>query len=188
MIETDARWVEHARQGDTAAFKRLVDAHSRPLFVLCERITRDAQLAEDAVQEAFWKAWKALAEFDGRAAFSTWLHRIAVNAALEQLRRNARHRVETTADTSDDDGDFLAGFGDDEPGPDDHARAAEIGRRVHTQMQHMSGLERAAFVMRHHEGESLETISATLDLTIGQSKQAIFRAVRKLRGALQPWR
>ena len=190
MIETDARWVERAREGDTAAFKRLVDAHARPLFALCERITRDAALAEDAVQEALYKAWRGLAEFDGRAAFATWLHRIAVNAALEQLRRNARHRHETTESTSaaDDNADFLDGFGDEEPGPDEHAVGAQIGRRIQAQMQHLSALERAAFVLRHHEGESLEHISATLDLTVGQSKQAIFRAVRKLRGALQPWR
>lgn len=191
MIEIDARWVDQARQGDTTAFRRLVDAHARALYAVCERITRDAQLAEDAVQETFWKAWKALGEFDGRAAFSTWLHRIAVNAALEQLRRNARHRVETT-DTAtadpDTDADFLDRFGDDEPGPDDHATGAEIGRRLAIHMHQLSPLERAAFVLRHHEGESLDHISATLDLTIGQSKQAIFRAVRKLRSALQPWR
>lgn len=192
MTETESQWVERARQGDSLAFRRLVDAHARAAFVLCERITRDAALAEDAVQEAFYKAWRALGEFDGRAAFSTWLHRIAANAALEQLRRNARHRHETTAtaraEHDDDDEDFLGGFDGGEPGPDDHATGAEIGRRVSAQMQQMSGLERAAFVMRHYEGESLDTISATLSLTVGQSKQAIFRAVRKMRGALQPWR
>ena len=194
MIETDTRWVDAARAGDTAAFRRLVDAHTRPLFVLCERITRDAALAEDAVQEAFWKAWRALAEFDGRASFSTWLHRIAVNAALEQLRRNARHRHELRdgasgdADAGEESADFLASLGDDEPGPDAHAQGAEIGRRVAVQMQQMSALERAAFVLRHHQGESIDSISATLALTDGQSKQAIFRAVRKLRAALQPWR
>lgn len=190
MIETEPRWVERARQGDTAAFRCLVDAHARPLFVLCERITRDAALAEDAVQEAFYKAWRGLAEFDGRAAFRTWLHRIAVNAALEQLRRNARHRHEVAVGGSahDDAADFLDAFGDEEPGPDEQAVGAQIGHRIRAQMQHLSALERAAFVLRHHEGESLEHISATLDLTVGQSKQAIFRAVRKLRAALQPWR
>ena len=191
MTDTDAHWVDRARQGDSMAFRRLVDAHARPMFVLCERITRDAALAEDAVQETFYKAWRALGEFDGRAAFSTWLHRIAANAALEQLRRNARHRHETTAPAfadNDDESDFLGGFDGEEPGPDDHATGAEIGRRVSVQMQHMSDIERAAFVMRHYEGESLDTISATLAMTVGQSKQAIFRAVRKMRGALQPWR
>ena len=190
MTDTDAHWVDRARQGDSVAFRRLVDAHARPMFVLCERITRDAALAEDAVQESFYKAWRALGDFDGRAAFSTWLHRIAANAALEQLRRNARHRHETTAPAfaDDDESDFLGGFDGEEPGPDDHAIGAQIGRRVSDQMQHMSDIERAAFVMRHYEGESLDTISATLAMTVGQSKQAIFRAVRKMRAALQPWR
>lgn len=190
MDDSDAHWVERARAGDEAAFERLVDAHARPLFGVCVRITRDAVLAEDAVQEALCNAWRRLADFDGRAQFSTWLHRIGVNAALEQLRRNARHQRELTDGDRDDAGagDFLDGFGDAEPGPDDHATGAEIGRRIQRQLDAMSDLERAAFVMRHHQGESLETIAATLSLNIGQSKQAIFRAVRKLRRALEPWR
>jgi len=183
-------WVERARQGDGQAFRRLVEQQARPLFRICVRITRDEALAEDAVQEALYKAWRGLPAFDGRAAFSTWLHQIAVNAALEQLRRNARHRHELSeGDQADDEtGDFLAAQGDDGPSPEDLARGDELTRRVDVQLARMSALERAAFVMRHYEGESLETIAEALSLNIGQSKQAIFRAVRKLRGALQAWR
>ena len=190
MNDADAHWVERARQGETHAFRHLVDTHARALFQVCVRITRDPALAEDAVQETLYKAWRSLAEFDGRAAFGSWLHRIGVNAALEQLRRNARHQREVTATgfDADEESDFLGGFGDAEPGPDDIAVGAEIGRKIDVQLARMSALERAAFVMRHYDGESLETIAETLTLNIGQSKQAIFRAVRKLRGALQPWR
>ena len=179
-------WVDKARQGDRDAFRRLVEAHARPLFGVCVRITRDATLAEDAVQEALYNAWRHLAEFDGRAAFSTWLHRIGVNAALEQLRRNARHAHEPAPEPAGEDeaADFLDLRADDAPGPHDHARGGEIRQRAAVELGRMSTLERAAFVMRHVEGESLETIAATLSLNIGQSKQAIFRAVRKLRGAL----
>jgi RNA polymerase sigma-70 factor (ECF subfamily) len=183
----DAAWVERARDGDQQAFRHLVEAHARPLFGVCVRITRDATLAEDAAQEALYNAWRHLPDFDGRSAFTSWLHRIAVNAALEQLRRNARHVHEPAhaAADADDEGDFLDLHADDAPGPDAHARSQEIERHTATNLAAMSALERAAFVMRHVEGESLETIAATLSLNIGQSKQAIFRAVRKLRGALQ---
>lgn len=183
----DAERVERARHGDQAAFRLLVEAHARPLFGVCVRITRDATLAEDAVQEALYQAWRHLADFDGRSAFSSWLHRIGVNAALEQLRRNARHSHELLAAPvgEDEDADFLDLQADDAPGPDAHARGAEIGRHAAAHLAAMSALERAAFVLRHVEGESLETIAATLSLNIGQSKQAIFRAVRKLRGAMQ---
>lgn len=127
------------------------------------------------------------------------MHRIAVNAALEQLRRSARHQQLPTAIGSDDeDSPSLDLFVDIEPdrdsdtlhavpGPQAHARGAELAMRVRAELERMSVMERTAFVLRHVEGESLEQIAAQLSLNIGQSKQAIFRAVRKLRAALQDW-
>lgn len=191
--------LDAARSGDATAFRRLVELHSRSVFQLCWRITRDVTLAEDAAQEAFYKAWRALAQFDGRAAFSTWLHRIAVNAALEQLRRSTRHQhVPTGFGSDDEDSPSLDLFVDAAPdadsdtrhavpGPQAHARSAELATRVRAELAHMSVMERTAFVLRHVEGESLEQIAAQLSLNVGQSKQAIFRAVRKLRAALQDW-
>lgn len=182
--------VARARAGDERAFRGLVEAHARPLFQLCFRITRDAALAEDAVQETFYKAWRGLSGYDGRAAFSTWLHRIAVNAALEQLRRDARHRQDGAAAVADEaDGeDFLAALPDDAPDPEARASGVQIGQRIDRQMQRLSPSERAAFVLRHWEGEPLERIAETLGMNTGQCKQAIFRAVRKLRDALETLR
>lgn len=190
MDGSDARWVAAARQGEEQAFRQLVDAHARPLFQLCVRITHDPALAEDAVQEALFRAWRGLAEFDGRAAFATWLHRIAVNAALELLRRGARHRRETSGPASgeDDTPDTLDSVLDQAPGPDSHAAAGEIGERVQQQLARLSAMERTAFVLRHYQGESLDAVAGTLGINIGQAKQAVFRAVRKLRIALEPWR
>jgi RNA polymerase sigma-70 factor (ECF subfamily) len=189
MATDEVRWVAEARRGDRNAFRLLVEAYSRALFALCMRITRDSTMAEDAVQEAFFNAYRHLGDFDGRSSFKTWLHRIAVNAALEQLRRNGKHGVTFSDASIDDDGeDFLASRPDEAPTPDRHALGGEIGRQIEDQLARMSTLERTAFVMRHHEGQSLETIAETLSLNISASKQAIFRAVRKLRGALEPLR
>ena len=186
----EAAWVEAVRRGDRTAFRRLVEAHARPLYGVCGRITRDPALAEDAVQEALISAWRNLAGFDGRASFGTWLHRIAVNAALEQLRRRAgREQVMADAAPDDDEaGDFLATRAADAPGPDQHARGGEIRRRVESELTRMTALERSAFVLRHHEGQSLEEICGRLSINTSACKQAIFRAVRKLRGALEPLR
>src|SRR5215470_1836528 len=118
MATDEVRWVEEARRGDRNAFRRLVEAYSRALFALCVRITRDAMMAEDAVQEAFFNAYRHLADFDGRSSFKTWLHRIAVNSALEQLRRNGRHEHAVADSADDEDGeDFLVRQADDAPTP-----------------------------------------------------------------------
>jgi RNA polymerase sigma-70 factor (ECF subfamily) len=184
MTNDEARWVARASDGDAAAFRQLVEAHSSALFRLCARITGDKALAEDAVQEAFFNAYRHLGEFDGRSAFSTWLHRIAVNAALEQMRR--RRRVEDALPEGDEACEDIGAAFEAPPGPDRQATSAELGRAISSQLERMSTIERTAFVLRHHEGQSLEDISATLSLSISASKQAIFRAVRKLRAALEP--
>ena len=87
MATDEVRWVAEARRGDRNAFRHLVEAYSRALFALCMRITRDSTMAEDAVQEAFFNAYRHLGDFDGRSSFKTWLHRIAVNAVLARGRR-----------------------------------------------------------------------------------------------------
>ncbi len=184
MANDEARWVARAGAGDAAAFRHLVDAHSAALFRVCARITGDRALAEDAVQEAFFNAYRHLREFDGRSAFSTWLHRIAVNAALGEMRK--RNRTEAALPEDDDAADALASALEGPPGPERVVQSAEAGRDIATQLRRMSGIERTAFVLRHHEGRSIEEISETLSLSTSASKQAIFRAVRKLRGALEP--
>jgi len=189
MLESELQWIAQARQGDQQAFRQLVHAHARKTRVLCLRITRDEGLADDAVQETFYNVWRRLDTFDERAAFSTWLHRIAVNAALEQLRRNSRHRNERGSGAyRDEDGhgeDFLEALADDEPGPEDRASGQQMAWRIGEGMASLSAAERAAFVLRHCEGRGLVDIAEILSMNTGQCKQAIFRAVRKLRSALE---
>lgn len=189
-MTVDDERVALARQGDRAAFRRLVEGETRPLYAVAARITRDPALAEDAVQEALLNAWRHLGDFDGRANFKTWLHRITVNAALEQLRRRSgREQFLADASGSDDDGeDFLAAHADELPGLEQLSVGRDIGRQVQVQLDRMTHLERSAFVLRHHEGQSLEEICGVLAINVSACKQAIFRAVRKLRGALEPLR
>jgi RNA polymerase sigma-70 factor (ECF subfamily) len=182
MTDDEARWIARARAGEAAAFRHLVDANGAALFRVCARITGDRSLAEDAVQEALLNAFRHLAEFDGRSAFSTWLYRIAVNAALAQVRK--RRSLEVAWPQGEGD---AAPFdaADESPTPDRQAMSAEIRRRVDCELARLSPMERAAFVLRHHEGRSLEEICAALSLNVSAAKQAIFRAVRKLRAALE---
>jgi RNA polymerase sigma-70 factor (ECF subfamily) len=100
------------------------------------------------------------------------------------MRRRGRGGV--ALPEGDDDEDAVATIVETAAGPERHARSVEIRREVEAELARMSVLERTAFVLRHHEGHSLEDISAALSLNVGACKQAIFRAVRKLRFALEP--
>ena len=87
MEETDAALVTRAREGDPEAFGGLVERHSARLFQLAFRMTGNEHDAEDVVQESFLRAYRQIDRFESRAVFATWLHRIAVNAALMKLRK-----------------------------------------------------------------------------------------------------
>jgi RNA polymerase sigma-70 factor (ECF subfamily) len=170
-----------ARQGDSEAFCALVEHHSRSAFRLAFRMTGNEQDAEDVVQESFLKAYRYLGRFETRADFGTWLYRIVANCAVDAIRsRQSRLKHASTGD--------LEPFGDvrasEQPGPERLAASAEVQRRVARALGDLSPLERAAFALRHHEGRSIVEISRTLGLGTSAAKHAIFRAVRKLRVAL----
>lgn len=184
MTAEEARWIARARAGDANAFRYLIDANAGALFRVCARITGDRASAEDAVQEALFSAFQHLADFDGRAAFSTWLYRIAVNAALVQVRKRRHLEVAWPAHGEAEDAATFDAT-DASPTPDRHAVSAEIRRDVEAELLRMTPIERTAFVLRHQEGCSIEEISAALCLNVSAAKQAVFRAVRKLRAALE---
>lgn len=183
MTDDEARWIARARAGEAAAFRHLVDANSAALFRVCARITGDRASAEDAVQEALFSAFRHLADFDGRSAFSTWLYRIGVNAALAQVRK--RRSLEVAWPEGDGDAPVSFDAADESPTPERQVMSAEIRRDVEAELARMSSMERAAFVLRHHEGRSIEEICAVLSINVSAAKQAIFRAVHKLRAALE---
>jgi RNA polymerase sigma-70 factor (ECF subfamily) len=148
---------------------------------VCLRILGDASLAEDAVQDALLNAFRGLARFDERAGFRTWLHRIAVNAAIAI----ARSRPGFVSDVANDDEGTLSERTPD-PGADPLLAAfgAQASARVGRALQDLTALERTAFVLRHVEQHSLDEIARALASNINAIKQAVFRAVRKLRAAL----
>jgi RNA polymerase sigma-70 factor (ECF subfamily) len=86
-VDWEGGLVQRARAGDSRAFERLYREHAGRVYGLCLRMTRDAQLAEDCVQETFINAWRALPKFEVRSSLSTWLHRIAVNVSLARRRK-----------------------------------------------------------------------------------------------------
>jgi RNA polymerase sigma-70 factor (ECF subfamily) len=172
-----------ARQGDSEAFRALVDGHSRSVFRLAYRMTGNEQDAEDVVQESFLRAYRQLGRFESRANFGTWLYRIVANCSVDLMRaKQARHDISRSE--SLDAAEKMPAA--DLPGPERLAESAEVRARVGDALQALSPLERAAFTLRHYEGRSIDEISRTLGLGTSAAKHSVFRAVKKLRAALAP--
>jgi RNA polymerase sigma-70 factor, ECF subfamily len=184
-MEDDEADVAAARAGSEEAFGRLVERHSRNVFRLAYRMTRSEHDAEDVVQDAFIKAFKRLDRFESRANFGTWLHRIAANCAYDVLRSRQRRKREEPLDVDRENPEARA-LTSLAPSPDRLAASADVRDRVARAMSRLSPLERSAFVLRHHQGLSIREIGVALGLDTSATKHSIFRAVRKMRAALEP--
>ena len=189
MDATEAATVlARARQGDDEAFRALVERHSRSVFHLAFRMTGNEQDAEDVVQESFLRAYRQLGRFESRASFGTWVHRIAVNCAVDLIR--SRPRRERAAE--DETLEHMASVQSVRPdragmSPERLMASLEVGQRVRESMAHLSALERAAFVLRHVDGLSIAEIAEALGIRDNAAKHCVFRAVRKMRLALEPF-
>ena len=182
---TDLEAVSRAKDGDADSFRLLVERHSRPIFRVAYRMTGNEHDADDVVQEAFLRAYRQIDRFEERANFSTWLHRIAINCALDLLRARTRHDKHHIHES--EDGEMSRTFQSDAPQPDRLLLSAEMQQAVSAALERLSGNERTAFVLRHFEGMPVEEIGRTLGIQVGAAKHTIFRAVRKLRESLEPF-
>jgi len=179
MSQSEQKIIRKAAAGDRMAFRELVLEHSHAMFRLAWRMTCDESAAEDIVQEVFIKAWRNIGKFKMESGFRTWLHRIAVNTAMDYLRkRTSRSRYETA------EPDWERVNEHTEAGRED----VQIDIRAQTAeaMMDLSEIERSALLLRHYEGHSIQEIAQILELTTSGSKQAVFRAVKKMRVALRP--
>ncbi len=181
MEDSEAAAIEQVRAGDREAFRVLVEQHSRTVFRVAYRMTGNEQDAEDAVQETFLRAFRQIRRFDSRAKFSTWICRIAMNCSLDLLRaRRRRHESEDFPMPDDAAGG--------QPSPERLALSHQIQQKLSAAMAELSSDERAAFVLRHFEGVSVGEIAQVLGHSNGATRHSVFRAVQKLRRALEPLR
>jgi RNA polymerase sigma-70 factor (ECF subfamily) len=148
-------------------------------------MTGNEQDAEDVVQESFIKAYRHLGHFQTRANFGTWLYRIVANCAVDMIRARQSRRTHTPGEPFER---ATSAWASDLPGPERLAESREVQRRITAALALLSPLERAAFALRHYEGRTIEEVSGMLGLGTSAAKQAIFRAVRKLRMELQELR
>ena len=165
--------VERASHGDERAFRSLYDQNVDRIYRLVHRMAGDADLARELTQEAFVRVYQKLGQFRGEAAFSTWVHRIAVRVTLNGLRRVARHRDRERAI---DDADQLA--------TRQPTREPGLRDRIATAVDALPDIYRTVFLMHDLEGYSHGEIAASLGVAEGTSKARLFRARAHLRHAL----
>lgn len=187
MEWTDAAAAHEARLGDQHAFRVLVERHSRAVFRLAYRMTGNEQDAEDLVQETFLRAYKQLAAFDGRAAFGTWLHRIAVNCSIDLIRARRNRKEQSTSATVDGESrNWLDQIAAPHPSPERLTQSGQLAALLEPALKRLTDSERTAFILRHYEGRNIEEIAKTLGVQTNAAKHSVFRAVQKLRRALEP--
>ena len=163
----------------------LVERHSIRLFQLVYRMTGNEQDAEDMVQETFLRAYKQLNRFESRAGFGTWLHRIAANCSLDLLRKRKREDEPVDAVQLESE-EPVPTLSSQAPPPDDQVFHLEVQQKVEAVLEQLTPMERTAFVLRHFEGRSIEEIARAHGTGPSATKQSIFRAVQKMRRALNP--
>ena len=184
MDSAELERIRRARSGDQEAFRGIVESYSRPLFRAAYRVLGDAGAAEDAVQEAFLRAWRALSRFDEKAELSTWLYRITINAAVDVRRERKRHGAMDAQLPEDLDGQLTARS--DAPDAHRHTASRVALSRAREAIDELPDAERTAILLRHFEGCSIAEIARALGSGENAAKQAVFRAVRKLRVVLAP--
>ena len=168
--------VRAAAKGRTEAFEELVRLHEKKVYALTLRMCGNPEDARDAAQEAFLSAWRGLPSFRGEAGFSTWLYRLASNAAIDQLRRNRRQREEDSLDAGEMDAP------DQSPGPQE--AGSELQRAVADGLASLSEDHRRILLLREYQQLSYDEIAQTLDMDLGTVKSRISRARRALRKIL----
>jgi RNA polymerase sigma-70 factor, ECF subfamily len=164
-------------------FESTLQAHAGQWFSACLRITKDASLAEDAVQDALLKAWDRRSQFRAQAELASWIYKIAVNCALDLLRRRGSGHVFAGADLSVDTANQQAADLD----PFHFGVQQQWQGDLELALHALTDLERVCFVLKHIEAYSLDEISVKLEISTNSIKQALFRASKKLRHALSNW-
>jgi RNA polymerase sigma-70 factor (ECF subfamily) len=174
--------IEKARNGDARAFEILYAMHKRRVYSLCLRMLGNVAEAEDLTQEAFLQLYRKIGTFRGDSAFSTWLHRLAVNVVLMHLRRKGLPQVslEETLEPSQDDGPRK------DIGARDLTLSGSIDRvTLERAIENLPPGYRLVFVLHDVEGYEHNEIAEMLDCSIGNSKSQLHKARMKLRDLLR---
>ena len=185
--EIDLELVRRAQDGEKLAFELLMTKYQRKLFRLALRIVGDATDAEDVVQESFIKAYRALPQFRGDAAFYTWLYRIAINAARSSLEQRGRRLPSHGGINPDDDETFdMEEHLTNSDTPEAMLSSKQMAQVVNQAVQDLPEELRTALSLREIDGLSYDEIASAMDCPIGTVRSRIFRAREAVAEKIRP--
>lgn len=167
----DDELVERARGGDKRAFGRLVELHQRRLCGMLSRMTGDFDLALDLSQDAFIRAWENLDRFEGRAAFSTWLYRIAIRLAYDARRREGPR----------DDREIEDRIQDPAPGPDARLQRNADAEELRQRIEKLPEMQRAVVTLRTYNEMPYREIAEILETSENSARVSFHHAITRLR-------
>jgi len=180
---TDADLVAGALKGREESFSDLVERYQGPLVNYLYRMVRQVDEAHDIAQEVFIKVYQALDRYDPQYKFSTWLFRIAQNAAIDRIRKR-RIRMVSMDRPSDDSADGAWEFPSDSPDPYQDSRNRERGDAIQQAIDSLPWEYRELIVMRHFGELSYEEIANAKEMPLGTVKNKLFRGRQMLKDAL----
>jgi RNA polymerase sigma-70 factor, ECF subfamily len=184
----DMSLVYACTQGDAAAFEQLVKRYDIKLFRIAQHITHNREDAQDAVQDAFLKVFRKLAQFRGNSQFSTWLIRITVNESLMKLRKQRSTREVSIDEDFPSEGPLAPyEFADWAPNPEKLYQGSELRNILRTELQELRPSLRVVFVLRDVEGLSTDQTAEVLELTPVAVKARLWRARLQLRHRLSKY-
>jgi RNA polymerase sigma-70 factor (ECF subfamily) len=185
---TDEELVARARAKDFEAFEELLDRYENKVFRLAYRFVRNDTDAQEILQDTFLSIWRKLDTFKGDAKFSSWLYRVAANAALMRLRAQRRHPEISTEELPsgylDDHGQLPAVGENWAKRPDDQLQSAELRQHIEAAVDALPELYRTVFLIRDVEGLSTEETAEVLDISVPTVKTRLHRARIALRDAI----
>ena len=177
----DAELIARAQNGEESAFEALFHAYKRRIYLLCLRMIGNAAEAEELMQEAFLQLFRKIGTFRGESAFSTWLHRMAVNVVLMHLRKKGLPVVSLEETTEGDDETPKKDFGADDP-----VLSGSVDRlRLQNAVDRLPPGYRTIFVLHDVEGYEHNEIATMVGCSIGNSKSQLHKARMKLRDFLK---
>ncbi len=185
---SDQEIVTRAREGREPAYRELIRRYERPVFSLIFRMVRDRELAEDLTQETFIKALNAVESYRPEFKFSSWIFKIANNAAIDHLRRRELQTLSLegapNAVTPEAIEATALQLRDRLESPLDELEARELGGQIESAIARLRPEYRSCILLRHVEGRAYEEIAEILDLPLGTVKTYIHRARNELRASL----